>query len=70
MKYVKIICETDGCSNKGMGVNSVELLDSDLDTFMESFGQGGEEEADYCSVCGKLGVARDVPPGQLCDSED
>lgn len=69
MKYIQIVCETDGCSLKGMAVNVVELPDCDLDLFMESFGQGGEEEKDHCSKCGKLGVAGEMPPGGLCNEE-
>ena len=66
MKTVVIICETDGCTNKGMAVNEIELLDCDLDSFMESYGVSGIEMADCCSKCGKLGVAHDEPPRCAC----
>lgn len=61
MKDVVIVCETDGCDNKGKVVNELELMDCDLDGFMESFGHGGEDEADYCHECGKIGIAYEEP---------
>jgi len=70
MKDVVIRCETEGCSNKGKAVNEVELPECDLALFMWSFGQGGEEEADYCPECGKLGIAHDSPPTCSCVSDN
>ena len=56
MKDVVIVCETDGCENKGQIINEVELLDCDLDSFMKSFGVSGYESADCCDKCGKHGI--------------
>ena len=61
MKNVVIVCETDGCENKGQIINEVELLDCDLDEFMEAFGVSDYEMMDCCDKCGKLGVAKEEP---------
>lgn len=57
MKDVVIVCETDDCENRGKVVNKVAVPERDLETFMDAFGQGGEEDADYCPVCENIGIA-------------
>ena len=52
------VCETTGCANEGRAVNIVSgIPDSEIDLFYESF--DGPDEADYCPLCGALGVAED-----------
>jgi hypothetical protein len=59
---VPIFCETEGCPNSGKVVNWVTNIPvEDLDLFYE--GYDGSEEADYCNICGELGVAEDPEPG-------
>lgn len=55
----KVICETKLCPNEGGVVNTVTFPKEEEDTFYESFGHGGEECADFCQTCGKLGILQD-----------
>lgn len=56
---IPIVCGNEDCPNKGKVINEVTGPRADEDTFYEAFGQGGEEEADYCPCCHELGVAQD-----------
>jgi len=55
----KIVCETKLCPREGKVINMVTFPKDQEDTFYESFGHGGEERADFCKSCGKLGVLKD-----------
>lgn len=65
MKKIRIVCETESCKNFGKTINTVEVdvppeeLKEKLDLFLENYGTGSEDDADYCNECGELGVAQD-----------
>jgi hypothetical protein len=53
---IPILCLTPGCPHEGQAINVVsEIPEHELDLFFEGF--DGSEEADYCPLCGALGVA-------------
>lgn len=54
-----IVCETEGCPNKGEVVNQPTVDADDCDSFEEQYGRGSEDEYDYCHECGELGVLQD-----------
>lgn len=54
---VQITCEEDECENFGKLINSIKMPEEEAQTFLEGFGHGGEDQADYCPKCGKLGIA-------------
>lgn len=56
---VIVTCGTDYCPNRGGIINAVMVREDLLQAFLESFGHGGEDPADYCPQCGQLGVAHE-----------
>ena len=55
---IPIVCETPGCSNGGLLINVIsEVPIADMDLFYESY--DGSDDADYCVICGELGIAQD-----------
>lgn len=55
---IPIICENPACRNRGRRVNAVSRIPlADMDLFYE--GYDGGDPADYCPLCGQLGVALD-----------
>ncbi len=63
--FVVVYCSTRGCPNDGIEINRIEFPPADaagggIDRFIDCFGQGAEEEADYCPRCGQLGEATEA----------
>jgi hypothetical protein len=54
-----ILCETEGCPKEHDIINTVTFPMEEEDTFYEAFGHGGEEEADFCPECKRLGILQD-----------
>lgn len=54
---ISIVCETPGCECCGQVVNTFSITAGQVEALMESYGTGGEDDADYCPHCGELGVA-------------
>lgn len=53
-----VLCDTTDCPKRGSVINTItgRMNARALDDFYESYGCGGEEEADHCPACGNLGV--------------
>jgi len=57
---VEIQCFSEGCKGNGKIFNTISGFKSgyEVDGFMA--GWDGEDEADYCPICGELGIAEPV----------
>lgn len=55
-----VTCGTDDCPNFDRTVNIVNFeAGDDVEAFIEGYGNGSEEESDYCHKCGNLGILGD-----------
>lgn len=56
-----ITCETFGCENEGKVLNILRDVPDGPDDpdFCEAFGQGAEDDADFCRLCKELGFLHD-----------
>jgi hypothetical protein len=54
MTTIILKCVNQHCDNAEV-VNSISDIEPDsVDSFLEAFGHGAEEDEDYCSECGEL----------------
>lgn len=61
---IPMICETPGCANEGAEINRVTGISPErLDQFYE--GEFGTDPADFCPLCGELGIALDPEPEEV-----
>lgn len=61
VRYI-LKCYNDSCENFGGFVNEPEFdFENELDeqSFLDSFGQGGEVNEDFCPFCGQLATMED-----------
>ena len=57
---VDVICENEKCKNFRLTVNRISANEPKrkaVELLLDEWGQGSEEEADFCKACGQLGVA-------------
>ena len=57
---VDVMCESERCKDFRLVVNRISVDEPEskaVDLLLDEWGQGSEEEADFCKTCGQLGVA-------------
>ncbi len=55
----KIFCQNEQCKQFDEEINEItfdNMSEEQAMSFLESFGHGGEDEADCCPTCKELGV--------------
>lgn len=54
----KVFCENQECKDCGKEINEItfeNMTEEEAMSFTDSYGQGGEDKADYCPTCNELG---------------
>jgi hypothetical protein len=57
---LRITCGTDDCSKFEQIINIINFEPGDkIEAFIESYGNGSEDQHDYCPECHNLGILGD-----------
>jgi hypothetical protein len=58
-KYT-VTCYNPHCGQNGQVINKIDVDEANENLLVENFGQGGEDEEDFCEECGMLGVLEEA----------